>query len=297
MTRVGELPQFVRDLLASPPKAGEGVNLWLFRAARILHACRTETEILDTLRAVTVGCGRVVTEKEIRRAVENSRGAAWRPGESNSFRSAPLWPQVNQEQLQAILQEGYELVDLWEDSPIRLDDNESHTEEIVDVLFPDNPLLCCGKSKSKFATRPRKEWRHWHLSELQLIVPSPMIARTGLTQEGKESEHTLRNTGSRRFLVIEFDTGGINEHAVLLRHLAEYAPMVITVHSGKKSLHGWFYCFGQPEARLEAFMRHAVTLGADKATWSRSQFVRMPDGTRDNGNRQTVYFFNPEVIR
>ena len=40
----------------------------------------------------------------------------------------------------------------------------------------------------------------------------------------------------------------------------------------------------------------AVSLGADRATWTRSQFVRMPDGTRDNGNRQAVYFFNPEVL-
>jgi hypothetical protein len=48
---------------------------------------------------------------------------------------------------------------------------------------------------------------------------------------------------------------------------------------------------------LESFMRYAVMLGADRATWTRSQFVRMPDGTRDNGNRQTVYFFNPAVIR
>jgi hypothetical protein len=27
------------------------------------------------------------------------------------------------------------------------------------------------------------------------------------------------------------------------------------------------------------------------------QFVRMPDGTRQNHKRQTVYFFNPEVIK
>lgn len=54
---------------------------------------------------------------------------------------------------------------------------------------------------------------------------------------------------------------------------------------------------GQPEERLRRFMRYAVALGADRATWTRSQFVRMPDGTRDNGERQTVYFFNPEVIR
>ena len=32
-----DLPQFVRDLLASPPKRGEGLNLWLFRTARVLH--------------------------------------------------------------------------------------------------------------------------------------------------------------------------------------------------------------------------------------------------------------------
>ena len=44
------------------------------------------------------------------------------------------------------------------------------------------------------------------------LVPSPMIARTGLTQEGKESEHTMRNTGPRRFLVVEFDTGGIDDY-------------------------------------------------------------------------------------
>ena len=39
-----ELPQFVRDMLASPPRAGEGVNLYLFRMARVLHPYRSETE-------------------------------------------------------------------------------------------------------------------------------------------------------------------------------------------------------------------------------------------------------------
>ena len=40
-----------------------------------------------------------------------------------------------------------------------------------------------------------------------------------------------------------------------------------------------------------------VALGADSTLWTRSQLARMPDGLRDNGNRQTVCFFNPEVIR
>ena len=46
------------------------------------------------------------------------------------------------------------------------------------------------------------------------VFPSSTSSSTQtlvLTQEGKESEHTLGNTGPRRFLVVEFDTGGIDE--------------------------------------------------------------------------------------
>ena len=40
------------------------------------------------------------------------------------------------------------------------------------------------------------------------------------------------------------------------------------------------------------FFRYALSLGADPATWTRCQFVRMPDGRRDNAKRQTVFFLN-----
>ena len=132
---------------------------------------------------------------------------------------------------------------------------------------------------------------------MALIVPSPMSARTGHTQNGKESEHTLENTGPRRFLVIEQDSGSVDEQSVILLHLAERAPLALAVHSGSKSIHGWFYCANQPEERLRVFMRYAVSLGADQATWTRSQFVRMPGGTRESGEPQVVYFFNPGVVR
>jgi hypothetical protein len=152
------------------------------------------------------------------------------------------------------------------------------------------------KEQREFFTHPRETWRG-RLADMQLIVPSPMTARTGRTQDGRESEHTLENTGPRCFLVIEQDTGTVDEQAAILAHLAERAPLALAVHSGGKSLHGWFFSAGQSEERLRGFMRYAVTLGADRATWTRSQFVRMPDGTREGGNRQTVYFFNPEVVK
>ena len=64
-----------------------------------------------------------------------------------------------------------------------------------------------------------------------------------------------------------------------------------------KGLHGWFQAENEAEDRLRAFMAYAITLGADDATWNRSLFVRMPDGLRDNGQRQTVYYFAPEFAK
>ena len=91
--------------------------------------------------------------------------------------------------------------------------------------------------------------------------------------------------------------GELDEQAAILLYLAQFAPLAIVAHSGSKSLHGWFFCQGQSEERLRAFMRHAVIFGADPVTWTRNQFVRLPGGTRDNGNQQTVFYINPGVIK
>jgi hypothetical protein len=290
MTR--ELPLFLRDLLDAPPLAGEGVHDWLFRVARQLHAHLPAGEIAALLETRVANCGRPVPRQEIVDAVKNSIGCAWQPKRhANAVQTAAKWPRVNQEQRDAILRDNSGIADLWELSHPRIEDNAQNTELVIDRLFPDNPLLCCGKSNHEFDTRPRESWRG-ELASLQLIVPNPMTAFSGLTNEGKVSAHSLSNTGTRRFLIAEFDTGTPDEHAAILIHLARYAPLVCAVHSGGKSLHGWFFVAGQSEQKALKFFRYAVRLGADRATWTRSQFVRIPDGRRDNGNRQTVFFLN-----
>jgi hypothetical protein len=314
-----ELPPFLRDMAANPPRAGEGVHGWLYQVARQLHLHLPATEIVALLEARVANCGRYVSRKEIEDAVKNSIGCAWQPSRiSTAFNSAgrSKWPEKNPEPIEAICAEGYGLVDLWELSPIRIENNEAHTEEIVGRLFAGNPLLCCGKTQSDFDTRPRKQWRG-ELPQLQFIVPSPMSAVTGLTKDGKESAHALSNTGPRRFLVVEcdfsiyardektetklaplirkLDAQGFSVAdmcAAVLLHLAQFAPMVCAVHSGGKSVHGWFYVQGQPEEKQLRFMRYAVSIGGDPVGWTRSQFMRMPDGTRDNGKRQTVFFLS-----
>ena len=288
----GQLPPFVQDMLRAPPRAGEGVHNWLFRVARQLHAHLPAGEIVRLLESRVANCSRYVARNEIISAVQNALPCAWQPGsQSQSIHSIQKWPSVNQEQQEAIISDGGELADLWELSNPQIDDDKAHTEQIIDRLFPDAPLLCCGKSKSDFDTKPREDWRG-ELSKLQFIVPSAMSVITGKTKNGRESKHTLDNTGPRRFLVCEFDSGDIDDHAALLIRLGGYAPLVCAVHSGSKSLHGWFYVHGQLDEKMLRFFRYAVSLGADPTTWTRSQFVRMPDGVRDNGKRQTVFFLN-----
>src|SRR5438874_3741668 len=113
------------------------------------------------------------------------------------------WPDTNFELIEAVADEGNGVVDLWEASPVRLDSNKPRTGQIIDILFPGNPLLCCGWNRHRFDTRPRKHW--YKLDDLQFIVPAPMTGRSGLTRNRKPSAHALSNTGPRRFLIVEFD--------------------------------------------------------------------------------------------
>ena len=225
------------------------------------------------------------------------------------------WLNRDFELIGAVADIGSGLVDLWKASPVRLDSNEPNTDKVIDLVFPGNALLCCGWTRHRFDTRERLQW--YKLQDLQFIVPSPMMARQGLTREGKLSAHALSNIGPRRFLIVEFDFDASNSAeeaglleklaaegrdvrdlcAALLLHLAEKAPLALAVHSGGKSLHGWFYCPSVPEEQVWRFFRYAVSLGADRANWTPSQFARMPDGLRENGRRQTVYFLNPEVMQ
>jgi hypothetical protein len=292
-----ELPRPVRDMLASAPHRGGQLNNWIFRAAKALHKYRSPDEIVDLLYAATQG--EPLQRGEIERAVRRSA-----PGGSVVIHTAdgasqPAWPGVDHELCAKIISEadGYGLYDLWERSPVRFEDDQQHSEEIIDILFPGDPLLCCGTSNSAFNTKRREDWRG-QLDRLALIVPSPMGARLGVTteQDRKISEHSKASTGPRRFLIVEGDSGTADEQVAILLHLSKHAPLVLVVHSGRRSLHGWVSCQGASEEAMLKFMRYAVSLGACRGPWTRSQFVRMPDGTRETGERQVVYFFDPQKV-
>jgi hypothetical protein len=154
-----------------------------------------------------------------------------------------------------------------------------------------DPLVCVGMGVSKFETATLSTFRgQLHLWEF--VVPNAMSAPEGKRKsDGELSAHTLDNTGPRQNIVVEFDDGAtLDEQAARHIWLSEFRKLQMVVFSGSKSLHGWYRATDEAEDRK--FMEEAVRLGADPKTWLKSQFVRMPNGQRENGTIQRVEFFD-----
>ncbi len=265
------------------PTAGEGVHRWIYHVVcRMIEANIDDHEIVSYCDENST---RTLQPNEVENAIRSRCGSL----QSSISPKRLRWPRRSTALVEQFI--GTKTVpDLTNASPIPVEGYDA--EQIIDHLFPGNPLLCCGVSSWTFATRSRDEWRG-QLAKFQLIVPSPMNARRGLTQAGKRSAHTLGNTGPRKYLVVEFDEGSHDNHASLLFHLnTSVTPLVCAVASGNKSLHGWFLVEDWSEDKLVNFFKRATSVGADPATWTKSQFVRMPNGTRDNGSNQTTLYLS-----
>ena len=309
---ITKLPKQVLEVLNNCPREGNGVHSWLFKTALQLHRYFSEDKIFELLME-NLSCQR--PEREICEAIANA--GRYARGEMSVGRQT-LWPTVDYTMVHKIVVEcPVRFDDLSSISPTDLSTEGPRTEEILNALYPGNPLLCFGRSVNACWTKPRDFWRGRE-SDFQFIVANPMTKEIGVTTDQRESQRCIDNTGPRAFVVVEFDISEdgawapyvrdwrnrgittVDANAALIIELATKGlprlPLALAVHSGGKSVHAWFPCPGLTDDQVRPFMARAVRLGADKATWTRCQFVRMPDGMRDNGNRQRVHYFAPDVL-
>jgi hypothetical protein len=159
------------------------------------------------------------------------------------------------------------------------------------LLAHENPLICAGTGVANFTTAPMDSFIG-ALNKWEFVVPNAMSALEGKRKsDGELSAHTLDNTGPRQNIVVEFDDGATpDEQAARHIWLSEYRKLRMVVFSGSKSLHGWYQA--KDEADDRKFMEEAVRLGGDPKTWLKSQFVRLPNGQREDGTIQRVEFFD-----
>lgn len=280
--------------LPSPPL--HGIHDWVIRTAR---RCRNAgLNIDETTRAVysfESKCRRLFVKNEVENAVAKVYSTTlsardivacklfWRPDAtaalySNYPKSIDDWKERSSEHV-------------WEMDP----------KSILELTLKPDPetWICIGRNRQRKDTSwiESKTRRFKNLDSLincELVVPCWMNARTGITATGKTSEHTLENTGERRFIVVDLDEPPPHEHATILWKLAEFREPALVLSTGGKGLHAWFPVADDDET----FWNYAVVLGADeRIRKNRSQFVRLPNGTRSNGKKQEVIFLNPNLSK
>jgi hypothetical protein len=274
---------------------------------------------LKWLREAASACDRVPDDDELIRLI------SWAAGVVVDDNSSPghcaggtVKPDIDR--IYHLVVSGPHLQEFRELSPVQIfDARGSAAGNIVNEWAGysgiDNPWVCYG-SKDSFYARRLSVMRD-AARAFEQIVPSPMTSQYGRTKtaDGHLSQHSLDNTGPRLFFVAEFDFSPVTKkrepsiwaplikacaekgysvldmNAALAAHLRTIGPLWITVYSGGKSLQSWFPCRDVKEQELNAWrLEEVMPLGACPSTWCRSQFVRMPDGQRDDGARQSIEY-------
>jgi hypothetical protein len=161
---------------------------------------------------------------------------------------------------------------LANDREIVLSDQEF---SFKDLFAGINFKICASKDKY---SAPVKKLNDWNIDEtfprMQYIVPNYFWESSA--EGGDKSDF---NIGRRLFLVVEFDRDSLQDQIALLDFLHnDDFRLIMIVYSGHRSLHGWFTCYGRSEYRVVGFCIKAKMLGADKSTYSPSQYCRMPNG-------------------
>jgi len=322
-----------RILLDSAPQQGDGLHNWLIKGARECTKWRkTPEQAYDLIRQTVLARGGEERPHDIWQAINKAYSTSFSAGD---YKPAPKWPEADLGLIEDITLDAidrcasHSLLDsLWQISPEKPNGSPGiapeTTSAIVRRLFPvdrpDNPILICAGIVESSTTTYELARIEKRLHKFPLLVPNPMSAKIGKTQEGHYSGRTLNNTGPRRFLITEFDFKRTDKQgkltkwaplidtwqkrgatvqdacAALILHLMKRRPLAMVVYSGKKSLHGWWFCAGesgQEGSPFHNFAVYAATIGADTSTYRRCQFVRMPGAVRpDIRRQQTVHFLD-----
>jgi hypothetical protein len=164
---------------------------------------------------------------------------------------------------------------------------------VLDRFFRSDELVCMARSKNMAETMRRENFRGGE-EQFPYIVPNAMVSVWGLNSLGIRSKRCNNNVGPVTRVVIEFDSGTLDEQAALIGAISKCGvPLSMVLWSGGKSLHSWFDMTSMNKDERQKLFRYAAALGADRATFIPCQLCRTPNAIRpENGNRQEVYLLN-----
>jgi hypothetical protein len=322
----GWAPDWLRKLVFEPD-CSTGTHPALRKLAKWLlvymPADKNPGLAFKWLKEAAEKCDRVPDDAELKRLLSwaNAKLGA-QDGDGNYSRREKV--EIDIDYIYELVIGGPHRAEYRELSPVRLHDVKWRcTATVLDAWAEysgeHDPWVCHG-ADDDFLTLRLSDMRE-RASCFAQITPSPMREQYGRTVDRRLSQHTLDNTGPRLCLVTEFDFALVNKkrqptiwaplikacaergysvldmNAALSAYLRTRGPLWMTVYSGGKSFQSWFPCRDIDEQELEDwFYEEARPIGACPSTWCRSQFVRMPDGSRDDGARQGVEYFSPQIL-
>ena len=287
--------QRILERLTGPPE--NGVNAWTLSIARTCRNSgfsRDSTESLIKAFEPALRSGRNFKYNEVENAVNKAFSTelkAEAPKSSDSI-SRMQWDPVLTSEIHTLFGKS---PDDW--GAISLPNPDKLTpKEVLGITMKPSPetLICVGYKNGDYGfKRITKEFQEFKpLENLSYVIPAYMTAKAGKTQSGKTSAGAKSNTGERLYNVVDLDEPPPEEHSSILWKLAEFRKPDLVLRTGGKGLHGWFPVSGDDDH----FWHAAVLLGADVRIYkNKSQLVRLPNGTRDNGERQEVLFINPNL--
>jgi hypothetical protein len=303
----------MKSLELHPPPEN-GIHSWVYGRATWLYRQKVSRTVATQLieeTALRHGTRRPLAPREVSDAVDTAYGGTTAPSVGGRVRrlrhtpsrkgegwdaeittpSASCDPAVIEKALAAV--NPWPLEDVWEDSPLRVDD--LNPAQVLSLLFAPDDLLCTG-TVHNFEVSPMSELLNRGEVGPQ-VVPSPNRKLKGRAKKGHLSGHCRDAVGPRRYLICEFDDPELDadKQATLLRFLRDVAggELRMIIHSGGKSLHGWFTA-QEDEASALRFFKVACRLGADPRMWLPEQMGRTPNGVRDNGKPQKCFYLKGE---
>lgn len=126
-------------------------------------------------------------------------------------------------------------------------------------------------------------------------VPNPLDG-------DKVSTRCNANVKARPYMVLEMDSkddAQVERFTTYALELSKFAPLVLAVDTGNKSIHFWFDARAAKPEQVTAIFNLSCLHGADKALGVRSQIARMPNVSAADEGRgaQRVLYYDPDHER
>ena len=188
---------------------------------------------------------------------------------------------------------------------------KSHPKKIIDALFDPDDIINIQHTAFEVGTllyvrniRVQPEFES--ISDYKFLNPSTFKNIAGVVNpldvDEKIATRCNANVKSRPYMVLEMDSkeeSSVERFTTFAITLSDFAPLVLAVDTGNKSIHFWFDTRKTTAAIVGAVFAIARMHGADKALSVKSQIARMSNVSSAGEGRggQRVLYFDGEHER